>query len=100
MDYKIVWTNTALADLHDLVRYIEADNQLAANRMGELIIRKVDILVSSPRVGRMVPEYRDDLLRELIVSPYRLVYELNDLKHTASVLRIWHGARGELDMQW
>ena len=68
--------------------------------MGDLIASKFEILVPSPRIGRIVPEYRDERLRELIVSPYRLVYELQDDALTISVLRIWHGARGDLDLDW
>lgn len=98
MDYSIVWTKTALADLAGLVRYIAADDPRAAKRLGELIISKVESISDFPRIGRIVPEYREDVVRELIVRPYRIVYELDDGARTISVLRIWHGAREDLSL--
>ena len=97
MAFRIVWSKTALVDLHDLVRYIARDDRRVAKRFGDLIVTKVDSLQTFPRIGRMVPEYREDHLREFIVSPYRIVYEIDDDSMTLSVLRISHGARGELD---
>ena len=95
MDYQIVWTETALEDLHDLVRYIAADDPATAQRFGERIIGQIESLIGFPRIGRKVPEYQDDLIRELILTPYRLIYELDDDQSIISVLRVWHGARGE-----
>jgi toxin ParE1/3/4 len=97
MAYRIDWSEAALADLRILVCYIARDDQEMAKRFGDLIVSKVDLLHSFPRAGRMVPEYREDRLRELIVSPYRIVYEIDDDLITLSVLRIWHGARGDLE---
>lgn len=95
MDYQIVWSKPALQDLHDLVRYIAADDSTTAMRFGERIITKVEGLASFPRIGRIVPELRDDLIREVILTPYRVIYEVSDADATLSILRIWHGARGE-----
>jgi toxin ParE1/3/4 len=98
MDYAIDWTESALEDLKDLVRYIAADNPLAAERFGKAIIRRIELLSPFPRTGRVVPELGDDLLREVILTPYRIVYEVNDSLRRVSVVRIWHGARGELEI--
>jgi toxin ParE1/3/4 len=98
MDYRVIWTQAALADLRDLVRYIARDDQKVAKQFGELIIGKISSIQAFPRMGRMVPEYREDYLRELIVSPYRIVYEIDDEKLTLAVLRIWHAARGRLEL--
>lgn len=98
MAYRVVWSQAALADLRDLVRYIARDDRKVAKRFGDLIVTKVDSLQAFPRIGRMVPEYREDLLRELIVSPYRIVYEIDDDTMILSILRVWHGARGNLEL--
>ncbi len=98
MAYQVVWAEAALVDLRDLVRYIARDDRKVAKRFGDLIVTKVDSLQTFPRIGRIVPEYREDLLRELIVSPYRIVYEIDDDAMMLSVLRIWHGARGNLEL--
>ncbi|MCF6313541.1 MAG: type II toxin-antitoxin system RelE/ParE family toxin [Verrucomicrobiales bacterium] len=98
MDYSIDWSESALDDLKDLVCYIAADNPVAAEHFGEAIIKRVEALSSFPRAGRIVPEFSDDLLREVIWTPYRIVYEVNDTCYLISVIRIWHGARGELEI--
>ena len=98
MDYRIVWTKVALADLRDMARYIAEDDREVAKRFGERIISRVESLVAFPRMGRIVPEYRDDFVREVIITPYRIIYELDDPGETLSVLRVWHGARGEPDL--
>ncbi len=98
MAYRVVWAEAALVDLRDLVRYIARDDRKVAKRFGDLVVTKVDSLQTFPRIGRIVPEYREDLLRELIVSPYRIIYEINDDAMILYVLRIWHGARGNLEL--
>jgi len=98
MAYRIVWSETALADLRDLVRYIARDDRKVAKRFGDLIVTKVQSLQNFPRIGRIVPEYREDCLRELIMAPYRIVYEIDDEATTLAILRIWHGARGNFEL--
>ena len=98
MDYRIVWSKSALADLRDLVRFIAVDDPAVARRFGDRIVSKVETLRPFPRMGRMVPEYRDDEVRELILSPYRIIYEVDDDQAVLSVLRVWHGARGKPEL--
>ena len=98
MDYRIIWTRSALEDLRDLVRYIAADDPIAAQRFGKAIIRRVEGLARFPRIGRVVPEIGDDLTRELILAPYRIVYGLGDDAEEIAVIRVWHGARGEPEL--
>ena len=95
MAFRIVWSEIALTDLRELVHYIARDDRQVAKRFGDLIVAKVESLQTFPRMGRIVPEYRDDRLRELIITPYRIVFETDDSAMTLSVLRIWHGARGK-----
>lgn len=96
MDFKVVWSRSSVADLRDLVRYIAEDDRGAAERFGRLIISKMEAEMTFPRIGRIVPEFREDSLREIIVAPYRVVYEIEDRLNTLTVLRVWHGARGSL----
>lgn len=98
MAWRIVWSRLALSDLRDLVRYIAKDDRNVAKRFGDLIVTKVESLQSFPRIGRIVPEYREDQLREIIIAPYRIVYEIDDEVMILFILRIWHGARGDLEL--
>lgn len=51
------------------------------------IIEHIETLGAHPDIGRMVPEFNDELIRELIHSPFRVVY----LRETKSIkiIRIW-----------
>lgn len=98
MAFRVVWSELALSDLRGLVRYIARDDRDVAKRFGSLIVTKAESLQAFPRIGRIVPEYREEHLRELIVAPYRIVYEIDDSAMMLSVLRIWHGARGDLEL--
>lgn len=95
MGYKVIWTDEAIEDLRRLVAYIGRDNPSAAVRFGEELIRKSMLLADHPRMGRMLRELRRDAFRELVVPPYRLIYEIEDSSLTVRVRLLWHGARQE-----
>jgi addiction module RelE/StbE family toxin len=94
MDYKVVWTNSARADLKQLVEYISEDNPAAAESFGLAIIEKIESVGDFPRIGRIVPEENKEFLRELPYSPYRLIYEVHDDSRVVFIVRIWHSYRG------
>ena len=98
MDYSIVWAESALEDLRQIVRYIAADNTEAAKRVGDAIIGSVEKLSDYPRFGRVVPELNDEDFRQIVLSPYRIVYEVSDSTKRISILRVWHGARGDVEV--
>ncbi len=94
MAYPIVWTETARNDLAQLVSYIASDDPVAAARFGEAIIDHIEQAALHPNSGRVVPEFQVETLRELILSPYRLIYEVHDETQKVYVVRLWHAARG------
>ena len=65
---KIRWTVGARRDLHEIVNYIAEDSLAYASNFAERIILAVDRLETFPRLGRVVPEYQDTSVRELIVG--------------------------------
>jgi toxin ParE1/3/4 len=94
MDYAIKWTQSAINDLRSLVCYIARDDRNTAERFGNRIIAKIESIAAFPHIGRVVPEFHQEQLREVILSPYRLIYEVDETKCCIFILRIWHGARG------
>ena len=52
------------------------------------------MLADFPQAGRRVPEERDAKVREIIVEPYRIIYEVSE-GAAVDILRIWHSARGK-----
>lgn len=99
MGHQVIWTDEAIVDLRLLVAFIARDNYSAAISLGEELIRKSMLLAAHPRLGRMLRETKRDTLRELIVPPYRLIYEIDDPAHTVRVRVLWHGARQEPKIQ-
>jgi plasmid stabilization system protein ParE len=95
MDCQIVWTLAARRDLRRIVQHVSRDNIDAAVRLGQDIFEKVEMLRSFPEVGRVVPEQQNPSIREIILRPYRIVYRHRSGTAQVSVLRVWHGARGE-----
>ena len=94
MAYKLTWSPAACDDLHDIVIFIARDNPERAMSFGYQLISETDRLQTFPRLGRLVPEYQNEDLREIILRPYRIVYRLNHERKLCEVVRVWHSARG------
>jgi addiction module RelE/StbE family toxin len=89
--YTILWSGPALDDLRSIKDYVSRDKPKAARRLAERISRCVLDLAEFPEAGRPVPEFPDSGYREVIVAPYRIIYEVTDDR--VIVLRVWHGRR-------
>ena len=62
MDFSIDWSESAVFDLEQIVRYVAEDDPFAATKLGEGIIEAVTKIGAFPRSGRVVPEEGDDAL--------------------------------------
>jgi toxin ParE1/3/4 len=94
MARKVIWSDEAIADLAGIVRCIAADRPVAAEKFGLTIFAATRKLAEFPQVGRVVPEEDEPNVREIIVEPYRVIYEVNSNGATVDILRVWHAARG------
>lgn len=99
MGFAIVLSRVAESDLWEMVEYIARDNPAAATRLGHELVEHSRILQKHPRIGRVVPEFQIETLRELIHGSYRIVYQINDSKRVIEVARFWHAARGIPDVR-
>ena len=94
MAYAVIVSPLARRDLQGIVRYIALDQPMRALAFGELLLAKCQVLADHPQLGRKVPEFDLDELRELVVRGYRVVYRHNASAQRVEILRFWHGARG------
>jgi toxin ParE1/3/4 len=94
MDFKVFLSSEALSDLEQIVAYIAPRNPAAAERMGNHLLDAALSLQSFPERGRVVPEFREDQLREIVFRSYRIIYRVKSSDATVEVVRFWHGARG------
>jgi addiction module RelE/StbE family toxin len=88
---EIRWSLTAENDLREIEAFIAKDSVLYAINFIDRLIESTEKLFTSPNVGRIVPEFGREDLREVLFRDYRVVYQL--LGDTVTILRVVHGAR-------
>lgn len=87
----ISWSKLAHKDLDQIYEYIAKDSSFYARKIIERIFFRVEALSNFPESGRIVPEFNQRPLRELIEGNYRIVYRYQQPEIT--ILRIHHSAR-------
>ncbi len=88
---KLLWSQRAVADLDEIIAYLAQDSPAAARNFATKIIDAVEVIATFPEVGRIVPEYKDGNIREILYRNYRVVYELSE--NTAILVTVFHGSR-------
>jgi plasmid stabilization system protein ParE len=71
---RVIWTELAFAQLDEAMAYIAVDSPQTAAHWLEAILDAAGQLAEFPESGRIVPEAAREDIRELIFSPYRLIY--------------------------
>ena len=95
MDFRVIVSPSARKDLKELVQYIARDNPGAAEKMGMKILKDINRISEFPEMGRMVPEFQNPDLKEIIVYPFRVIYRVNRGSGYPEVVRIWKGSKGD-----
>lgn len=91
MARRVVWTESALQELECAARFIARDSPRYAAALSDEALSAARSLRKFPMRGRIVPEIGDNLVRELFVKSYRLIYEVRADK--VFILAYLHGAR-------
>lgn len=94
MAFRIEWAPTATTDLHSIARYIAEHNPNAARSFVRNVFEAIEALCTFPEAGRMVPEFHDATIREIVRRPCRIIYRVSQPRELIEIVRIWHGARG------
>ena len=89
---EIIWTPCALEDLQSIYDYISLDSVFYAGRFIDKLVNKVDILIEHPKAGKVVPEFENELIRELIEGNYRIIYKITSITEIG-IIRVHHSAR-------
>lgn len=88
---KVLWTENSIQDLESIKEFISQDS---ITRVEEWVLKFFNIgeslFLLSGR-GRIVPEFGQDNLRELLVENDRLVYKINSA--TVEIISIFEGHR-------
>jgi addiction module RelE/StbE family toxin len=88
---SVVWSPQAIRDVESIRAFIAQDSTSYAELVARRIVAAVQRLHSFPESGRMVPERQDPPIREVIVTPYRIVYRLRS--EVAEVVTVFRGSR-------
>lgn len=94
---QINWTRQAVENLRNIYEFISADSVYYAKRQISKIKIRTRSLKDFPRIGRIVPEFNDRDIRELIEGRYRIVYKIID-QSTIDILTIHHSSKDQLDI--
>ena len=86
---KIEWSPLAIERVLELAEYIALDKPEVAIEWATDIFDSTEKLKDHPKLGRVVPEIRDENYRELLEGNYRVIYWLGNSK--ISVLTVCHG---------
>ena len=88
---NIYFSNRSITNLRGIKEYIQADSVYYANSFVKKLIASTKILNEFPNIGRIVPEYNINSVREIIYQNYRIIYKIeNDNIYILSVI---HGSR-------
>jgi len=89
---KVLISNSAFSDLENIKEYYEEQDvpEIGMNFISEIFFH-IETLNEHPRIGRSVPEFNDDAIREIIHPPFRVVYLLEE--RVIHVVRVWRSER-------
>ncbi|MCL4787610.1 MAG: type II toxin-antitoxin system RelE/ParE family toxin [Verrucomicrobia bacterium] len=92
MDFKVIFKDTFLEDLEQLVRWIAVHNPVAARKLGELIIGMAESLSFFPERFPQVRQ-RPGVRRFIVGKHFKVFYRVNRESKTVEILRCWDGRR-------
>ena len=91
MAKEIIWSESAREDMRDIFNYISHQSLFYADTVIEHIIESAESLTELSERGRVVPELRIPVIREIFVYQYRLLYKLSP--NAIEIIGILHMAR-------
>ncbi len=88
---EIKWTNKSINNLKNIFEYIAQDSKKYASLQVKKIKERTKKLKIQPLSGRIVPEFDDLNIRELIDGNYRIVYMISE--QNVFILTVHHSAK-------
>lgn len=89
---SLSFAESALRDLEEArAWYAEQGVPDVGARMVAAVFQRVQTLADHPDMGRVVPEFDQPFLRELIHPPFRIVYRRDPRQ--VRVVRVWRSER-------
>ncbi|WP_017942541.1 MULTISPECIES: type II toxin-antitoxin system RelE/ParE family toxin [unclassified Thioalkalivibrio] len=88
----ITFAESALRDLEQMQEwYSEQGVPEVGQRLVQEIFQRVQALNDHPDIGRVVPEFDQPFLREVVHPPFRIVYRRDPGR--VRIVRVWRSER-------
>lgn len=87
----LVWSETSKNNLKEIYSYIAQDSRYYANSLINKINKSAKKLKYYPEIGRVVPEYQNVKIREIVFQNYRIIYQKSEKK--IIILTVFHTSR-------
>ena len=87
----VTWSPQAIRDVEAVRAFITQDSLTYADLIVRRLVAAVERLQFFPESGRIVPERQSPEIREVIVSPYRIVYRLRS--SAVEIVTVFRGSR-------
>ncbi len=89
---KISVSKSAFNDLENIISYYNSQSLPDIGiKFAKDIIKHIEVLSEHPDIGRIVPEFALEHIREIIHKPFRVVYQ-RDAK-SVKIIRVWRSER-------
>jgi plasmid stabilization system protein ParE len=88
----ISFAQSASNDLLNIKRYYKLEGvEKIGQQFVTSIIEHIKTLEKHPNIGRIVPEFNNEKIREIIHSPFRIVYLYE--QNSINIIRVWRSER-------
>jgi plasmid stabilization system protein ParE len=89
---RISFAQSASNDLLNIKRYYKLEGvEKIGQQFVTSIIEHIKTLEKHPNIGRIVPEFNNEKIREIIHSPFRIVYLYE--QNSINIIRVWRSER-------
>ena len=93
MDWEIVWSEPAVADLEQIVREVASQSPAASEALRIELLESVEVLARFPLIGPTYEPDRSGRTREILCRRYRIFYRALEEQRRIEIITIWHSAR-------
>lgn len=85
-------SESAILDLERLIDWYTGQGVAeVGRRLAGEVLERIEALADHPDLGRVIPEFEQDWLRELIQPPFRIVYKRESER--VRIVRVWRSER-------
>jgi plasmid stabilization system protein ParE len=93
MGWKIIFAPRALEQLEQIVRLIAQHDPAAAERFGNYLVYRAELLSDFPELGTSYRKRTN--VRRVLCKPYFIYYRIRRDEQIIEIMDYWHSARRE-----